>query len=709
METKAMVTRNLNYFFSKLSWRSRMIKTGKNTGKAVLIVLSMLAMLAMLGLIPAQTVLADNTRTATPAPVTSKSGGATETKIDVSDDPILSVAYSGDGKLLAAGYKNGVSLFDAAKLTFIKAVDLSFSENEAVDLVFSPDSKYLAAVGRHWDSSESYTTTAYVWDMTDWSMPFSVEEGRGSITGLAWNANSNLLTITRDKTDDNGNAVFVYSMDGAKQESHESPQVSRLSVNTAKDDLFLGSPDGFLYTYNATASQFRSRVKFHTSNINSLAAENSQALLAAGDDDGNLMLLDTGNNYPFLLKEKNVGYKSGVSIAHDGSEIAYCTSKGNLALSQTRVLEPIKTLYSGTDKESCNVTTFSTDGTTLTAGFTDGALRVYPIHPADLQSSDPIAPFASVVLPAPTPNAGQTISLDKLPTQTVPELKKGAIVDSNADQIKVLEKDIDIEDFASIYQSQLTYPLEIMGTSGNALLAKDRTGTYRAEVVDDSIINILDQNRQIRVSLAANGLKLTTLTFDPKADRIAAGTADGTVFIWNTQTGEKTCEIFDTPNKVRALRFNNGGSILAAGYGNMKLSLFSPDTCGRIVKLADTTKPVNQISFSTDDVYLVTAETDTSAQLFKVPTQESMFKLVPDFSRNGLYTAVYNPDQTLLAVGSYEGILTIWNVNSREVRLRLTVGSDDNPITNLLFSTDGTKLFACLKDKTCSILGIPEK
>jgi WD40 repeat protein len=86
-----------------------------------------------------------------------------------------------------------------------------------------------------------------------------------------------------------------------------------------------------------------------------------------------------------------------------------------------------------------------------------------------------------------------------------------------------------------------------------------------------------------------------------------------------------------------------------------------------------------------------------------------MFKLVPDFSRNGLYTAVYNPDQTLLAVGSYEGILTIWNVNSREVRLRLTVGSDDNPITNLLFSTDGTKLFACLKDKTCSILGIPEK
>lgn len=677
---------------------------GKIAGKTTLMLITFLTALS---LVPAQPVVADSARTATPAPVTSKSSDTSMTKIDVSDDPILSVAYSGDGKYLAAGYKNGISLFDAAKLTFIKAVDLSFSENEAVDLVFSPDSKLLAATGRHRDSSSSFTTTAYVWDMADWSLLFSVEEGRGSITGLAWNANSNLLTLSRDKTDDNGNAVFVYSLDGAKQESHETPQASRLSMNTAGDTLFIGSTDGFLYSYNAAASHFQSRVRFHASNINSLAADSSHNRMLAGDDDGNLMLLDTGSKRPFLLKEKNVAYKSGASIASDGSEIAYCTSKGNLALSQVKVLEPMQTLYSGTDKESCGTASFSPDGTTLAAGFTDGALRVYPIHPSELQTSDPVAPFAAVVAPTVTPNAGPTFALDKLPTQPVPELKKGAIVDSNADKVKVLEKNIGLEDFTAIYQDQLSFPLEINGTSGSPLLAKDRTGTYRAELVDDSIINILDQNRQIRVSLAANGLKLSTFTFDPKADRIAAGTVDGTIFIWNTRTGEKTCEIFDTPNSVRALHFNHGGSILAAGYGNMKLSLFSPDTCGQIVKLADTTKPVNQISFSPDDLYLVTAETDTSAQLFKIPSQESLFKLVPDFSRNGLYTAIYNPDQTLLAVGSYEGILTIWNVNSRELRLRLTVGSDDNPITNLLFSIDGTKLFACLKNKTCTVLGLP--
>jgi WD40 repeat protein len=701
-----MDTHEMNYFFSKSNWRSGMIKTGKNTGRISLILLTLLTVFS---LVPVHSVLADSIRTATPAAVTSKTGDSGGTKIEVSDDPVLSVAYSGDGLYMAAGYKNGISLFDAKTLKFLKVVDLSFSENEAIDLVFSPDSKMLAAIGRHRDSSESSSTTAYVWDMTDWSMLFSVAEGRGSITGLAWNAKSTLLTLTRDKTDDNGNAVFVYSLDGAKQESHESPQVSRLSVNTAKDALYIGSPDGFLYTYNAEASQFRSRVKFHPSNINSLAANNSHGLLAAGDDDGNLMLLDTGSIYPFLLKEKNVAYKSGVSVAEDGSEIAYCTSKGNLALSQARVLEPMQTLYSGTDKESCNVTTFSPDGSTLTAGFTDGAVRVYPIHSADLQTSDPVAPFASVVVPTATPSAGKPIALDKLSLQSVPTLEKGAIVDSNAGTLKVLKKDIDLEDFVSIYQDQISFPVEFTGTTNNTLFAKDRTGQFRAEIVDDAIINVLDQNRQIRVSLAANGLKLTTFTFDPKADLIAAGTTDGTIFIWDTKTGEKKCEIFATPNKVRAIQFNNGGSILAAGYGNMKLSLFSPDTCGQIVKLADTTKPVNQITFSADDQYLVTAETDTSSQLFKIPTQESMFKLVPDFSRNGLYSAVYNPDQTLLAVGSYEGILTIWNVNSRELLLRLTVGSNDNPITNLLFSSDGTRLFACLKDKTCSVLGLPEK
>ncbi|HEX7557155.1 MAG TPA: hypothetical protein VF338_11060, partial [Leptolinea sp.] len=145
---------------------------------------------------------------------------------------------------------------------------------------------------------------------------------------------------------------------------------------------------------------------------------------------------------------------------------------------------------------------------------------------------------------------------------------------------------------------------------------------------------------------------------------------------------------------------------LAVAYGNMKLELFSVEGCNRLGNLPPTTKPVNQLTFSPDDQYLVTAETDTSAQIFKVTILESLYKLIPDFSRNGLYTAIYNPDQTLLAVGSYEGILTIWNVNSRELLLRSTIGSDDNPITTLLFSKDGTQLFACLKDKTCLILGL---
>jgi len=680
----------------------------KNFRKITLAFLAILT-IGSLSFVPSQSVWAARLAKATPMPTNIAIGDSGSMNIDVADDPIMTVAYSGDGHYLAAGFKNGISFYDASTQKFLKTVDLSFSENEAEQLVFSPDNKMLAAITRHKDSSESATSSVYVWDLTDWSMLFSIKEGRGAVTGLAWNSKSTLLTISRDKTDDNGNAVFVYSLDGALQESHESPQVSSLAIHTEKDRLFYGNPDGFLYIYDTSASHYQGRVKFHPANIGSLAINPAQNLLAAGDEDGNLMMLDTSNGNAFLLKEKAVSFKSGVSLSPDGSLTAYCTSKGNLALSQVNVIEPMQTLYSGTDKESCNATAFSPDGSILAGGFTDGNMRLYRVDRTSLKTPDHTAPFAHEVLPSSTPTVKSGISLNEIPVQTIPTLSKGAIVDSNSSEIKVLEKKIELEDFISLYQDQLQYPVEFSGTSNSTLLAKDRTAKNRAEIVDGTIINVMDGNRQIHVSLAANGLNLTTITFSSKDDLIAGGTTDGTVFIWNYLTGEKKCEIFTTPNKVRALKFNHGGSLLAAGYGNMKLDLFSVESCTRAGTLPDTVKPVNQLTFSPDDQYLVTAETDTSAQVFKISTQESLFKFVPDFSRNGLYSAVYNPDQTLVAVGSYEGILTIWNVNSRELLLRLSVGSDDNPITNLFFSKDGTKLFACLKDKTCSILGVPAK
>ncbi|HEX7555565.1 MAG TPA: hypothetical protein VF338_02990, partial [Leptolinea sp.] len=530
--------------------------------------------------------------------------GVPVTKIQVSTDSVKSVAYSKDRKFLAVGYKNGVNIYDAQALTLIKLIDLSFSENTAVKLAFSPDSKMLAAITQHKESAESVTTTAYVWSLSDWSMLYSIEGGKGSITGLIWNTENNLVTLARDKTDDNGNAMFVYSLDGVLQASHESPQASSLSENSETEKLYIGSPDGFLYVYGSINSNFLKRVGYHSSRINSLALNQQNNLLVAGDDDGNLMVLNTDFEIPFLLKEKNVSYLSGISVSPDGTKTAYCTSKGNLAISNLQVLEPMQTLYSGTDKESCNETAFSPDGLSLTGSFTDGTMRVYQINSANLQLPESASSFNKVVSSTPSPVPADNTSLSSIPVQTLPILQKGAILSSNAGDIKILKKDFNLEDLLFSYQEKISYPVEFNGTTNNTWFAKDRTGSLRAEIVDGTIINVMDQNKQTRVSLAGNGLKLSILTFDPKEDTIAAGTNDGSVFIWNSLTGEKKCEIFTTPNKIRAIQFNHGGSVLAVSYGNMKLELFSVDNCNLLGKLPDTAKLVNQLTFSPNDQYL---------------------------------------------------------------------------------------------------------
>lgn len=683
--------------------------------------LALVAILSLCAFIPVNALQASHDKTAnslSTAAVNSSANQAGKTTdggkivsnpaqtIKVTNEEIRPVVFSPDGKYLAVGYKSGVNIYNALTMAFLKKVDLGYSANTVDQLAFSLNGRLLNAATHHNETSQNVTTIDYVWDLEDWAWTSvtTITEGDGMINGVGWDDTGHKFTLGREKTDLEGNGVYQYALDGYRARSYESPKVSSMMIDPYTKRMYIGSTDGYIYVYDSENGNFINRVTYHASNINSMALNITNQVLVAGDEDGNIMALSTKQDTPYLIREKNVSFGKGISITPDASLIAYCTSKGNLAVSDLNILDPIQTLYSGTDQESCNTTAFSATGTTLAGGFSDGNIQLYTIEPTTLAAHALV--FTAPSTPSVKNAAVSTTDFFKNYTSVpVPTLTKKSILDSNVDQIKILEKDIDLDDLIEKYKDEFKYPVEFNGTGGVTWFAKGPDGNDRAEIVDSSVINITDSNKQVRLSLATNNAILNTLAYASKGDSIAAGATDGSVFVWNTRNGEKKCQLFSKPYKVRAVQFNHQGSILAIAYDNAKIDLYRVEDCAYLVKLPDTIRPVNRMDFSPDDQYLVSAAVDTTIQLFKIKTQESMFTLTPDYSRSGLYTAAYSPDGTLVAAGSYEGILDVWNINSRDFRKRLEVGADDNPITTLIFSKDGAHLFVCLKDKTCDVLG----
>ena len=76
---------------------------------------------------------------------TADASGSQEKPLAVTEGGVNSVAFSPDGKTLAAGYGGGVVLWDMAARKRLQEKPLAVTEGDVNSVAFSPDGKTLAA------------------------------------------------------------------------------------------------------------------------------------------------------------------------------------------------------------------------------------------------------------------------------------------------------------------------------------------------------------------------------------------------------------------------------------------------------------------------------------------------------------------------------------------------------------------------------------
>ena len=217
-------------------------------------------------------------------------------------------------------------------------------------------------------------------------------------------------------------------------------------------------------------------------------------------------------------------------------------------------------------------------------------------------------------------------------------------------------------------------------------------GTRLASASADGTVRLWDVETGTSRALTGHTDWVRAVVFSPDGTRLASASDDGTVRLWDVETGASRALTGHT-DWVRAVVFSPDGTRLASASDDGTVRLWDVET-GASRALTGHTDWLNAVAFSPDGTRLASASDDGTVRLWDVETGASR-ALTGHTDR--VYAVAFSPDGTRLASASLDHTVRLWDVETGASRA-LTGHTDS--VYAVAFSPDGTRLASASLDHT---------
>jgi WD40 repeat protein len=178
------------------------------------------------------------------------------------------------------------------------------------------------------------------------------------------------------------------------------------------------------------------------------------------------------------------------------------------------------------------------------------------------------------------------------------------------------------------------------------------------------------------------------VAWSPDGTRVAAGSADQTVIVWDADTGRQLIALKGHLNQVDSVGFSpDGRRILTAGQDHTA-RIWDTQSGKELLKLEGHTGRVQSASFSPDGQQVVTASWDGTARIWDAVTGNKLLTL--DGHGDPVHDAAYSPDGRRVVTGGDDHVAKVWDTLTGNEFLRLTGHS--NTVSCVAYSPDGQRI-----------------
>lgn len=229
-----------------------------------------------------------------------------------------------------------------------------------------------------------------------------------------------------------------------------------------------------------------------------------------------------------------------------------------------------------------------------------------------------------------------------------------------------------------------------------------------ASTGDEEVVKIWDVTAGLELNyLPGHKNRVWSVAFRPDGKMIASGSDDRTIKFWDPAKNKPILSL-KRPAEIWAIAFSPNGKMLASGDTRCMITLFDvPAGLSRdgqldvkeIKTLQGHSADVFGVSFSPDNKLIASGSHDNTVKIWDIERGECIHTLTGHHHLT--FSVAFSPDGKMVASGSFDKTVKLWNVETgEEIR---TLQRHEGQIRAVAFSPDGTVIASASEDNTIKI------